>query len=150
MVRIFKEEAVLEVWKQKDTGRYDLVKTYEICQWSGQLGPKYTEGDRQAPEGFYTVRPAQMNPRSRYHLSFNMGYPNTFDRAHGRTGQHLMVHGDCKSAGCYAMTDALMEEIYALAREAFRGGQGRVTIAPPGRLVGSLPAPGSEPGGEKA
>ncbi len=123
MVRIFKEEGVLEVWKQKDTGRYDIVKTYEICKWSGKLGPKYMEGDRQAPEGFYTVRPAQMNPKSRYHLSFNIGFPNTFDSAHGRTGQHLMVHGDCSSAGCYSMTDPQVEEIYAFARDAFRGGQ---------------------------
>lgn len=123
MVRIFKEEGVLEVWKQKDTGRYDIVKSYEICKWSGKLGPKYVEGDRQAPEGFYTVRPAQMNPNSRYHLSFNMGFPNQFDLAHGRTGRHLMVHGDCSSAGCYSMTDPQVEEIYAFARDAFRGGQ---------------------------
>lgn len=123
MLRIFKEEAVLEVWKQKDNGRYDIAATYDICKWSGQLGPKFVEGDRQAPEGFYFVRPAQMNPQSSYHLSFNMGYPNTFDRAHGRTGQHLMVHGGCSSAGCYSMTDEQVEQIYAFARDAFKGGQ---------------------------
>ena len=83
VVRIFKEEGQLEVWKQKDTGRYDLVTSYEICKWSGQLGPKYIEGDRQAPEGFYTIRPHQMNPKSSYYLAFNLGYPNEFDRAHG-------------------------------------------------------------------
>ena len=114
MIRIFKEEAVLEVWKQKDNGRYDLAATYDICKWSGRLGPKFVEGDRQAPEGFYTVRPYQMNPRSSYHLSFNIGFPNNYDRAHGRTGQHLMVHGACSSAGCYSMTDKQVEEIYAL------------------------------------
>jgi murein L,D-transpeptidase YafK len=123
MVRIFKEEGVLEVWKQKDTGRYDLVTSYDICKWSGKLGPKFTEGDRQAPEGFYTVRPLQMNPNSNYHLAFNIGYPNTYDRANGRTGQHLMVHGACSSAGCYSMSDNSVEEIYAFARDAFRGGQ---------------------------
>jgi len=123
LLRIYKTENVLEVWKKKDTGRYDLLETYEICKWSGKLGPKFKEGDRQAPEGFYKVGKAQLNPNSKYHLSFNIGYPNTFDRAHGRTGTHLMVHGACSSAGCYSMTDELVEEIYALAREAIRGGQ---------------------------
>jgi murein L,D-transpeptidase YafK len=123
MARIFKEESTVEIWKQKSNGRYDLLATYDICKWSGKLGPKFVEGDRQAPEGFYTVRPAQMNPNSQYHLAFNIGYPNAFDRANGRTGSHLMVHGACSSSGCYSMTDPQMEEIYALGREAFAGGQ---------------------------
>lgn len=123
MARIFKEEGKLEIWKQKDNGRYDIIATYDICKWSGQLGPKYIEGDRQAPEGFYTVRPSQMNPNSSYHLAFNMGYPNAYDRANGRTGQHLMVHGACSSSGCYSMSDNQMEEIYAFGRDAFKGGQ---------------------------
>jgi murein L,D-transpeptidase YafK len=123
LVRIFKEEAELEVWKQTREGRYALLKTYPICRWSGELGPKIREGDRQAPEGFYTITPGQMNPNSSYYLAFNMGYPNSFDRAHGRTGSQLMVHGDCSSRGCYAMTDEQMGEIYALARESFFGGQ---------------------------
>ena len=77
LVRIFKQESELEVWKkQKQTGKYALLKTYEICKWSGELGPKFREGDRQAPEGFYTINPAQMNPNSSYHLAFNLGYPN--------------------------------------------------------------------------
>ncbi|WP_374939302.1 L,D-transpeptidase family protein [Mesorhizobium sp. NBSH29] len=123
MARIFKEEGKVEVWKQKNNGRYDLIAEYDICKWSGKLGPKFTEGDRQAPEGFYTVRPAQLNPQSSFHLSFNMGFPNAYDRANGRTGAHLMVHGACSSAGCYSMTDPQIEEIYAFARDAFRGGQ---------------------------
>jgi murein L,D-transpeptidase YafK len=124
LVRIFKEESVLEVWKkQKVTGRYALLKTYDICKWSGELGPKKKEGDRQAPEGFYTITPAQMNPNSNYHLAFNLGYPNAFDRAHGRTGSHLMVHGACSSRGCYSMEDEQIQEIYTLARLAFQGGQ---------------------------
>jgi len=123
LVRLFKEEAELEVWKQDDTGRFALLVTYPICRWSGELGPKIKQGDRQAPEGFYTITPAQLNPNSHYYLSFDMGYPNAFDRAYGRTGSNLMVHGDCSSAGCYAMTDDLMGEIYALARESFFGGQ---------------------------
>lgn len=123
MARIFKEENKLEIWKQKDNGRYDLAASYDICKWSGRLGPKFTEGDRQAPEGFYTVRPHQMNPNSSYHLAFNIGFPNAYDRAHGRTGQHLMVHGACSSAGCYSMTDEQIEQIYAFGRDAFTGGQ---------------------------
>jgi len=123
MIRIFKEESTLEVWKQKDNGRYDIAASYDICKWSGRLGPKFTEGDRQAPEGFYFVRQHQMNPQSQYHLAFNMGFPNSYDRAHGRTGQHLMVHGACSSAGCYSMNDPQIEQIYAFARDAFKGGQ---------------------------
>lgn len=127
-VRVFKEESELEVWKAKDDGRFHHFKTYPICTWSGKLGPKQKQGDKQAPEGFYRVARRQMNPNSSYHLSFNLGYPNKFDRAHRRTGKHLMVHGDCKSAGCYAMTDALVEEIYILAREAFNGGQEKFDV----------------------
>jgi murein L,D-transpeptidase YafK len=123
LVRIFKEESELEVWKQNRDGRYALLKTYPICRWSGKLGPKRKEGDRQAPEGFYAITPAQMNPQSNYYLAFNTGYPNAYDRAWGRTGSELMVHGDCSSRGCYAMTDEQIQEIYALARESFFGGQ---------------------------
>jgi murein L,D-transpeptidase YafK len=123
LVRLFKEEAEFEVWKQDTSGRFALLKTYPICRWSGELGPKVKEGDRQAPEGFYTITPAQMNPNSHYYLAFNIGYPNTFDRAWGHTGSDLMVHGDCSSRGCYAMTDEQISEIYALARESFFGGQ---------------------------
>ena len=123
LARVFKEENKVEIWKQKANGRYGLLASYEICKYSGKLGPKFIEGDRQAPEGFYTVRPASMNPNSQYHLSFDMGYPNKFDRANGRTGSNLMVHGACSSSGCYSMNDGPMTEIYAVAREAFRGGQ---------------------------
>lgn len=122
-IRIFKKESVLEAWKQRKDGTYALLKTYPICAYSGEFGPKKREGDRQAPEGFYTITRGQMNPRSSYYLSFNLGYPNKFDRSYGRTGKHLMVHGSCSSRGCYAMEDAPIAEIYALGREAFAGGQ---------------------------
>jgi murein L,D-transpeptidase YafK len=123
LVRLFKQEAELEVWKQDRTGRFALLKTYPICRWSGDLGPKIREGDRQAPEGFYSISPAQMNPQSAYYLSFNTGYPNAYDRSLGHTGSELMVHGDCSSRGCYAMTDEQIAEIYSLGRESFFGGQ---------------------------
>ena len=129
LVRLFKQEAELEVWKQDRSGRFALLKTYPICRWSGDLGPKVREGDRQAPEGFYSISPAQMNPQSAYYLSFNTGYPNAYDRALGRTGSQLMVHGDCSSRGCYAMTDEQIAEIYSLGRESFFGGQRVVPAA---------------------
>ena len=122
-IRIFKEESELEVWKARDDGRFYHFKTYPICNWSGNVGPKTEYGDHQAPEGFYRVTAAQMNPNSQYYLAFNLGYPNAYDRALQRTGDSLMVHGKCKSVGCYAMTDALIEEIYGLARESLKGGQ---------------------------
>jgi murein L,D-transpeptidase YafK len=123
LIRTYKKEAELEVWKKARNGRFVLVKTFPICRWSGQLGPKRTQGDRQTPEGFYAVTPVQMNPNSAYYLSFNIGFPNAYDRAHGGSGGYLMVHGTCSSAGCYAMTDKQIAEIYALARDAFAGGQ---------------------------
>lgn len=122
MVRIYKQEGELEVWKQVASGEYRKFKTYEICTFSGELGPKIREGDRQSPEGFYNISPGLMNPRSNYYLAFNLGFPNKFDRAFGRTGSNLMVHGDCSSRGCYAMTDDQISEIYALARETLSGG----------------------------
>ena len=123
VIRTYKQEAELEIWKLKGDGQYALLKTYPMCRWSGQLGPKLREGDHQVPEGFYTIAPGQMNPNSHYYLSFNVGYPNAYDRALGRTGGDIMVHGICSSAGCFSMTDAQIGEIYAIAREAFNGGE---------------------------
>src|SRR5437016_12700001 len=123
LMRVFKEEAELEVWKQNDSGRFALLRTYPICRWSGELGPKIKTGDRQAPEGFYTITPGLMNPNSTQYLAINTGFPNAYDRVNGRTGAFLMIHGGCSSSGCYAMTDEQIAEIYALARESFSGGQ---------------------------
>jgi murein L,D-transpeptidase YafK len=128
LIRTYKKEAEFEIWKQKSDGRYALLKTYPMCRWSGQLGPKTREGDRQVPEGFYPITPGQMNPNSNYYLSFNVGYPNAYDRAFGRTGGTIMVHGACSSAGCFSMTDAQIAEIYAIARDAFNGGQREIQM----------------------
>jgi murein L,D-transpeptidase YafK len=122
VIRIFKQEKTLEVWKRTTSGTFKMFKAYDICAFSGNLGPKIKEGDRQSPEGFYTITPGLMNPKSNYYLAFNTGFPNKFDRSWGRTGSDLMVHGDCSSRGCYAMTDEGIAEIYALARETFKGG----------------------------
>lgn len=123
LIRTYKKEAELEIWKMKADGRYAYLKSFPMCRWSGQLGPKVREGDRQVPEGFYAITPARMNPNSAYYLSFDVGYPNAYDRAMGHTGGSIMVHGICSSAGCFSMTDAQIAEIYAIAREAFAGGQ---------------------------
>ncbi|MGL5138431.1 MAG: L,D-transpeptidase family protein, partial [Beijerinckiaceae bacterium] len=128
LVRAFKQESELEVWKQDASGKLALLKTYPMCRWSGQLGPKVREGDRQVPEGIYSFSPGSMNPNSSYYLSFNIGYPNAVDRQLGRTGAHIMVHGDCSSMGCFAMTDGQVADIYAITREAFAGGQKDIQI----------------------
>lgn len=122
LVRIYKQESELELWKRDRSGRYALLKTYPLCRWSGKLGPKMREGDRQAPEGFYTVTPGLMNPKSQFYLAFNLGYPNQLESALGYQGSALMVHGACTSSGCYAMTDDGVAEVYAVAREAFAAG----------------------------
>lgn len=122
-IRIFKESSELELWMLGPSGRFELFKTYIICQFSGGLGPKLQTGDKQGPEGFYSVGPGQMNPWSNNHLAFNLGYPNHYDRALGRSGSALMVHGGCTSEGCYAMTDYYMDEIYTLADTALAHGQ---------------------------
>jgi murein L,D-transpeptidase YafK len=128
-VRIFKREHLLELWMKADDGRFQLFRSYEICRYSGQLGPKLAEGDRQAPEGFYRVARKQLNPNSRHHLAFNIGFPNALDKELGRTGSALMVHGGCTSVGCYAMTDAQIDEIYAVVEAALDRGQREVDVS---------------------
>ncbi|MEO7323266.1 MAG: murein L,D-transpeptidase family protein [Dokdonella sp.] len=126
-LRIFKHEHQLELWvRERDA--FVLFRTYPICTWSGALGPKVREGDGQSPEGFYSVGRSQLNPTSQFHLAFNLGYPNAYDRALGRSGNFLMVHGDCVSIGCYAMGDAQIDEIYTLLDAALHGGQSRVDV----------------------
>ena len=128
LIRTYKQDAELEIWKMKSTGEYALLKTYPMCRWSGQLGPKKREGDMQVPEGFYPISPGQMNPNSHYYLAFNVGYPNAYDRAYGRTGGNVMVHGVCSSAGCFSMTDEQVADIYAIARDSFNGGQREIQL----------------------
>jgi murein L,D-transpeptidase YafK len=126
-MRIFKEENELEVWIKKEVA-YELFETYSICRYSGNLGPKLKEGDEQSPEGFYTVSITALNPWSNFHLSFNLGYPNEYDRLHQRTGSALMVHGKCESVGCFAMDDFRIEEIYTIVDAALSGGQEQFSV----------------------
>jgi len=128
LLRIIKEDHELELWRQQRDGAWLRARVYPICRFSGSLGPKRRQGDRQAPEGFYELTAVNLNPMSREHLSINTGYPNALDRAWGYTGSDLMIHGGCSSAGCYAMTDAAMEEIYAAVRDSTRLGQHRVQL----------------------
>jgi murein L,D-transpeptidase YafK len=130
LIRIYKEESALEVWKQDRTGRFALLIAYPVCRYSGKLGPKVSEGDRQAPEGFHDVTPEQMNPLSREYLDFNIGFPNAFDRSLGRTGSLLMVHGGCKSIGCYAMTDSAMGEFMLSSARRSTGDKPRFNCRP--------------------
>lgn len=126
-IRIFKLPGTLELWMDKGQG-FALFKTYRICNYSGFPGPKRNEGDWQAPEGFYSVSAEQMNPNSWYHLSFDIGYPNAFDTHRNRTGSLIMVHGECRSVGCFAMSNHRIEEIYLLAHEALRLGQEQFSV----------------------
>lgn len=127
LFRAFKAESELELWLKKGD-RFVLFETYPICRWSGLLGPKLKEGDRQTPEGFYTVAKRQLNPRSKWHRSFNIGYPNQFDRSFKRTGSFIMVHGGCASIGCFAVTNEAITEIWKIINAAFAGGQARFQV----------------------
>lgn len=128
LIRIFKQSKELELWRKTNDGSYALVKTYEICAYSGELGPKIKQGDRQAPEGFYTVGASQLNYHSIRYLSLNTGYPNIYDRMHGYTGVALMIHGGCDSAGCFAIEDQPIQEVFTAVRDAIRAGQKSVQV----------------------
>jgi murein L,D-transpeptidase YafK len=126
-IRIFKREFELELWMRRE-GVFHRFAVYPICRWSGRLGPKLAEGDSQAPEGFYTVDAKALNPASRWHRSFNLGFPNAYDRSHRRTGSLIMVHGGCASIGCFAMTDPVVDEIWRLVTAALKKGQPRFHV----------------------
>lgn len=126
-VRIFKKEGELELWLRKGE-KLALYKTYPVCKWSGHLGPKMREGDYQSPEGFYSVSAKQLHPKSKYFRAFNVGFPNALDKQLGYTGGALMVHGDCQSVGCFAMTDRGIEEIYNFVAAAIGAGQKEVPV----------------------
>lgn len=128
LLRAFKSESEFEVWVRKDDGSFVLFATYPVCHWSGTLGPKLREGDKQTPEGFYTVTRGQMRHVGRWPRSLNLGFPNVFDQAQARNGSHILVHGGCSSVGCFAMTNAVVEEIYGFVEKAVAGGQTYVPV----------------------
>ena len=126
-IRIFKDSHLLEVWVRSGK-QYKLFNKYMICSFSGGLGTKTRNGDGKCPEGYYTIKPAQLNPVSNYHLAINVGYPNAYDQQHDYTGNSIMIHGNCVSIGCYAMTDPQIEEIYTMVYEAFAHGQQSISV----------------------
>lgn len=120
LLRAFKRERELEVWAAGEAGApLQMITRYEICAASGLLGPKRREGDRQVPEGFYRI--GFFNPKSSYHLSMQVSYPNASDRLLGHPqhpGGEIMIHGACASVGCLAMSDERIEELWVMARSA--------------------------------
>lgn len=133
-LRSFKKEQELEMWMRpggtdgvepQEKATYQHVHTWSIAGISGELGPKFKEGDGQSPEGFYEIKHHQLHPSSKYHLAFNVGYPNAFDTSLQRTGSFIMVHGSTGSIGCLPMTDPYIEEIYTLVAAALEGGKQR-------------------------
>jgi murein L,D-transpeptidase YafK len=127
LIRIFKVEAELELWMQVGQ-RFELFTTYPICNWSGTLGPKLSEGDKQSPEGLYAIGSRQLRRSARWRRSLDIGFPNTFDRTFRRTGSDVLLHGGCTSTGCFAMTDQVIEEIFQLSRAALSDGQKRIHV----------------------
>ena len=128
-IRAFKEEKQLDFYvRSRASQKFELFRTYLIAGASGILGPKLAEGDFQVPEGFYSVPPRAMNPDSQFHLALNIGYPNEFDLAYQRTGSFIMIHGNCVSIGCLAMTDEKIDEIYTLCDAAHNAGQHSVSV----------------------
>jgi len=135
-IRIFKKEAELELWMEAGK-RFELFATYSICNWSGTLGPKLTEGDKQSPEGLYVIGPRQLRQSARWRRSLDLGFPNTLDRGLRRTGSDLLIHGGCTSEGCYAMTDPVIDEVFWLSDAALEEGQRRIQVhAFPFRMTG--------------
>jgi murein L,D-transpeptidase YafK len=126
-LRIFKAEAELELWVRKGE-RFVLLDTYPVCHWTGSLGPKEKEGDKQSPEGFYSVTQRQARHTGRWRKALNLGFPNALDQRLLRTGSYILLHGGCSSTGCFAMTDPVIDEIHALVSAALRGGQERVHV----------------------
>src|SRR5882724_2076163 len=119
-IRSFKYDSELELWvKNKQGEKYKLFKTYKVCALAGSLGPKRMAGDYQVPEGFYYIN--AFNPRSEYHLSLGLNYPNASDRMLSdstQPGGDIYIHGSCVTTGCIPITDAQIEELYILAAHA--------------------------------
>ena len=123
LIRIFKQEHELEVWKSRNNV-YELQNTYTICKFSGILGPKHREGDKQAPEGFYSIHKSSMLHEHR----MDIGYPNSFDKYHGYTGGYIQIHGSCSSVGCFAMTNKYILEINKQIRGSLNKGQKEIQV----------------------
>lgn len=127
LLRIFKESSELELWLER-SGSYVLFATYPICHWSGTVGPKLREGDKQTPEGFYTITRGQIRHLGRWRSAINLGFPNAYDTANNRDGSYILMHGGCSSVGCFAMTNPVIGEVYGLVKAAIGNGQRHVPL----------------------
>ena len=129
-IRSFKYDSQLEVWvKYENNEKYKLFKTYKVCALAGSLGPKRMQGDYQVPEGFYYIN--EFNPRSTYHLSLGLNYPNASDRILGdslQPGGDIYIHGKCVTSGCIPIMDQQIEELYILAAHAHSQGQDFIPV----------------------
>ena len=129
-IRSFKYDSQLEVWvKYENKEKYKLFKTYKVCALAGSLGPKRMKGDYQVPEGFYYIN--EFNPRSTYHLSLGLNYPNSSDRILGdslQPGGDIYIHGKCVTSGCIPIMDQQIEELYILAAHAHSQGQDFIPV----------------------
>jgi murein L,D-transpeptidase YafK len=126
-LRVYKQSSEVELWVQQGP-RYALFKTYSICRWSGGLGPKMVQGDRQAPEGLYHITAPDLVVNRRWHRAMRLNYPNAFDVVNGRTGYGIYIHGKCRSVGCFAINDDNVEEVYEIVRAALSNGQVRIPV----------------------
>lgn len=126
-IRIFKADSSLEMWVLKN-GRFELFRRYAVCKWSGVLGPKLAEGDKQSPEGVYFITGGDLMVNARWHRAMNVGFPNQRDRALGLTGSGILIHGKCSSIGCFALTDDIVEDVYEIVEAALEAGQPRVPV----------------------
>lgn len=129
-LRSFKYDGQLEVWaRNNDTLPFQLFKKYKVCAMAGAMGPKRIEGDWQVPEGFYYI--TEFNPRSEYHLSLKLNYPNESDRMLSdqiSPGGHIYIHGSCVTVGCIPLRDEQIEEVYLIAAAAKSNGQDYIPV----------------------
>lgn len=129
-IRSFKYDSQIEVWvKQEMHEKFSLFKTYRVCALAGSLGPKRMQGDYQVPEGFYYVN--EFNPKSQYHLSLGLNYPNASDRILSDSlmpGGDIYIHGSCVTTGCIPVNNEQIEELYILAAHARSEGQDFIPV----------------------
>lgn len=129
-IQVFKREQLFEIWaRKKGDGDFIKLKSYDICQSSGVLGPKRKQGDLQVPEGFYSI--TAFNPWSNFHLSMCINYPNHSDRilgVQGSLGGDICIHGSCVTIGCIPLTDEVIKEVYLLCVEARNNGQNQIPV----------------------
>ena len=139
LLRAYKHEKMMEVWaSDRRKGPLKRLANYAICSLSGGPGPKLREGDGQVPEGFYYLN--FYHSRSTFFLAMRVNYPNRRDRKLKRTGSAIMIHGNCVSIGCLAMSDERIQELWLITTAARRRGKLAVHIFPTCELARAIKA----------